>query len=125
MAYREANHDRLLFNKKAYHQRTYDPIKAAAERKKNMPRHVEYCRQPEYRAYKHEYDRRYNVERSYGPFWEAARVLIDLEKLIRVRATHVEARTQNGTLNKTQKRKRDYAQAIQDQSRQSRGRSRV
>lgn len=41
-----------------YHKRTYDPVKAAADRKKKMPAHIEYCRQPEYKKYKADYDRK-------------------------------------------------------------------
>ena len=103
--------------KAKHHKDTYDPVKAAEYRKKRMPYHVLYCRRPEYKAKKHLYDRRYNLERSYGPLWEIARVLIDLEGEIRSRASHYEISVQNDTVNKTQKRKRLCAQTINDQSR--------
>lgn len=119
-AYRAQNLDWLKAKKKAYFQRTYDPVKAAIERKKRMPRHVAYCQRPEYKAWKHEYDRKYNMVRSYGPLWEAARVLVDLQTLIRERSTTTERKLQNGTLNKTQQRKRRHAQAAADQSRPTR-----
>jgi hypothetical protein len=38
-------------------------VKAAAEyRKQRMHLHVEYCRRPEYRAWKREYDRKYRAK---------------------------------------------------------------
>jgi hypothetical protein len=116
--YRITNLTEIKVRKRAYHKRTYDPAKAAKERKARMSRHVEYCRQPEYRAKKAQYDRRYNMERSYGPFWEAGRVLADLEREIRSLASDYEIRVQNDTLNKLLKRKRAYAQVSGDNSRQ-------
>lgn len=35
----------LRARRRAFHLRTYDPVKAAIVRKKRMPQHVEYCRQ--------------------------------------------------------------------------------
>lgn len=102
--------DELRIEKAAYHKRTYDPAKAALDRAKKMPAHVEYCRRPEYRAYKQQYDQRYNMERLYGPFWEAARVLIEVEREVKSRATNYEIAIQNDTLNKSLKRKRQYVQ---------------
>ena len=122
--YRAKNLERILQRNAEYHKRTYDPQKAAIARKKRMPKHVEYCRRPEYKAYKHEYDLRYHNERSYGPFWQAAQILNQLEKTLREHATHTESRTQNGTLNKSIRRKRDYTAATQDQSRPKRARYR-
>lgn len=55
-AYRAKNLKRIKAEKRAYFKRTYDPVKAARERKKRMPRHVAYCRQPRYKAYKSAYD---------------------------------------------------------------------
>lgn len=39
--YRKKNRARIKANKAAYFQRTYDPVKAAKERKKNMAAHKE------------------------------------------------------------------------------------
>ena len=47
-----------------------------------MPKHVEYCRRPEYKAWKHEYDIQKAAE-EFGEFGEAWRLLLDLEKEIR------------------------------------------
>jgi hypothetical protein len=54
--YRLDNLLRITVGKRDYHRRTYDPKKAAKTRKRRMPYHVEYCRRPEYRAYKRQYD---------------------------------------------------------------------
>ena len=80
--YRKKNREMLRLKKAAYFQRTYDPVKAAVKRKKRMPRHVEYCRQPKYVVKKREYDR---VRRAsiYGPYREAYEVLLLLRAEIK------------------------------------------
>src|SRR5438046_492055 len=40
------NSPTLKARRRAFHLRTYDPVKAAKERKKRAPAHAEYCRQP-------------------------------------------------------------------------------
>jgi hypothetical protein len=80
--YRKRNRASLKAKKAAYFQRTYDPAKAKKERKKRMPQHVEYCRQPKYKAWKREYDRLQRA-RKFGGFAEAYEVLKELQKEIR------------------------------------------
>ena len=80
--YRKKNSARLKAEKAAYFQRTYDPVKAAKERKKKMPAHVEYCRQPEYKAWKKEYDKKRRSSK-FGDFADAHVVLLKLIKEIR------------------------------------------
>ena len=92
--------------KAAYHQRTYDPIAAAAVRKARMPYHVEYCRQPEYKDWKAGYDSRYRANKVFGEFAEAFLLLQDVEREIAARATKYEIYAANGTLNKAQTRRR-------------------
>lgn len=105
--YRKKNRALLKAKKAEYFQRTYDPAKARVERKKNMARHVEYCRRPEYRVWKKGYDRRYRSNRLYGPFADAAMLAVDLKREIMSRSTDYEIRKANGTLNKTQARRRE------------------
>lgn len=107
LAYRAKNLPMLKAKKREYFKRTYDPAKAAVERKKNMARHVAYCRRPAYRAWKHGYDRRYRSKRLYGPFAEAAMLAVDLNREVKSRSTDYEIRQANGTLNKTQSRRRE------------------
>ena len=70
MEYRAKNREMLKRKKRAYFQRTYDPAKAAIERKQGMPQHLEYCRRPAYKEWKRDYDRRLRA-REYGPFADA------------------------------------------------------
>jgi hypothetical protein len=79
--YRKKNRARLKAEKAAYFQRTYDPIKAAKERKKKMPAHAEYCRQSWYKAWKKEYDKKHRAS-EYGEFAEAYALLLELLKEI-------------------------------------------
>lgn len=80
--YRKQNFERIRARNAAYFQRTYDPVKAARERKKRMSNHVKYCRQPWYRAYKRDYDRRRRAS-EFGAFAEAYKVLLLLDREIR------------------------------------------
>ena len=109
--YRAKNRAMLKAKKAAYFQRTYDPEKAAVERKKIMPRHVEYCRQPEYREWKRGYDRQYRAKKWYGPFWESHLLAMDIRSEALSRKSDYEIRLEKGTLGKTQQRKRDYEAA--------------
>lgn len=98
--------ERLKAEKRAYYLRTYDPAKAAVERKAKMPRHVEYCRRHEYRAKKAVYDRRHRAQQGYGEFAEAFLVLLDLETEIAARASRYDIDMAKGALNKKKRRSR-------------------
>ena len=106
--YRAKNASVLKTKKAAHYAANVDRAKEAATRKARMPKHVEYCRRPEYRRWKVEYDKKYHARKGFGDFGEAAIVLNELEAEISARATWVEIRTANGTLNKHQQRRRDY-----------------
>ena len=106
--YRAKNIELLKEKKAAYFQSTYDPEKAAIERKKRMSQHVEYCRSPEYKAYKKKYDEEYRARKEYGEFWQCFLIVASIDKEVSDRASPLEIRTQNGTLNKRQTRKREY-----------------
>jgi hypothetical protein len=105
--YRALNRIEIKRKKHEYFLRTYDPVAAAEERKKTMPRHVEQCRRPEYKEYKREYDRKLRAS-EYGEFAEAYMILLDVDREVNGRITDYETRVINGTLNKSLKRKRDY-----------------
>jgi len=106
LEYRAKNLERILQRKHEYHLRIYDPVKEAVKRKKRMPAHVEYCRQPEYRKWKAEYDKKYRESRYFGPFAEAYLTLRQVETAIRERATDYEVRQEKGTFGKSQQRRR-------------------
>ena len=78
-----------------------------------MPLHVEYCRQPAYKARKHEYDKaRYESE--FGNYVEALRLLQELEQEIRSQASAYEIRVANGYYTRNaQKRRRELWQLKQ------------
>lgn len=107
--YRRRNRAKLKAKKAAYFKATYDPEVAKVIRAKRMPWHVEYCRRPEYRAWKSSYDRQYNAKKSFGPFAEAALVLGDLQAEIDSRANRQDLNEAKGTFNKSINRRRDYA----------------
>lgn len=120
--YRARNRERILAKKREYFQRTYDPEKARIERKKRIPKHVEYCRRPEYKRYKQTYDKNFRAKRDFGPFAEAAMLVIDLNRTIKERATDYEIRSQNGTLNKVLRRRREAQATERSRPRQRRQR---
>lgn len=90
---------------------------AKEQRKRRMPYHVEYCRKPEYRAKKHEYDIARACE-EYGEWAETWRLLLELEKEIRSQATAYERRVANGYyLRSAQKRRRELCQIRKNSTR--------
>lgn len=110
MEYRRKNRAALKAKKHAYYKRTRDPEKERAIRKARMHLHVEYCRQPEYRVKKQAYDQQ-RRDSAYGPFAEAARLAINLNREIKGRMTRHEIYSQNETLNKKQARSRQGSEA--------------
>jgi len=108
MEYRRKNRALLKAKKAAWFQQSYDPEKAAIERKKNMARHVEYCRRPEYKAWKKEYDCQYRAKQDYGEFWESAVILIKLDNELDEKMSWYDRQMAKGTLNKANQRRRDY-----------------
>lgn len=114
--YRRKNRAMLKAKKAERFRQTYDPVKAAVERKKRAHKHAEYCRRPEYVAWKREYDKQYRAKRDYGDYAEVYFALRDLETEILSNTTRVEIGVQNGTLCKSQKRKRAYARSQRAES---------
>ena len=113
--YRVRDPAALKAKKAEYYQRTRDPEKEAAIRKARMHLHVEYCQRPEYKAWKSEYDaqRRYSI---YGPFADAYRLLLDVDREVMSRASDYDIRLLNGTINKRLQRKREYERLVGSQS---------
>lgn len=105
---RERLGEKIKAQKRAHFKATYDPVAAAAYRKKRMPIHVEYCRRPEYRAWKAEYDREYRAKKDFGEFWESAMLLASIDTEIAKKASRYEIMMTNGTINKAQRRRREY-----------------
>lgn len=107
-AYRAKNIEILKRKKSAHYQRTRDPVKEALIRKERMHLHVEYCRQPEYRKWKKDYDRKYRAAKIYGEYAEPFMLLMDIENEVLSRMSRYEIYAANGTLNKHKARRRDY-----------------
>lgn len=106
--FREKNADRIKKEKARWFKNTYDPVKAAIKRKEIMPRHVEYCRQPQYKKWKKEYDKKYRAQKEYGEFSEAFIALTKLESELDTR----EFKYEWGLTNKSQNRKRSWQRKL-------------
>lgn len=110
--YRAKNRELLKSKKRQYFQKTYDPIKASEERKKNMSRHVEYCRRQEYKEWKKSYDSQYRAKKFYGEFWESFLLILQVNKEVDSRMSDYDVRVANGTINKQLQRRREYDRII-------------
>lgn len=104
--FREKNAERLKKEKAEWFKRTYNPEKAAIERKANMHKHVEYCRQPWYKEWKKQYDKKHLANKNYGEYGEAALILKELEDILETR----DLKYNWGQTNKSQNRKRQWQQ---------------
>lgn len=107
----KAEYDKEYRKREGWHEkhraswkRNYDPVQAAEYRKSRMHKHVEYCRQPEYKEWKKQYDAMYRAKLNFGEYAEAFLILEELYKLIPNR----EVKLINGLTNKTQIRKRKW-----------------
>lgn len=110
--YRRKNRERLKAEKAAHFRRTYDPVKAAIERKANMAKHVAYCQRPEYKQWKQQYDQQFRARKMFGPFAESFLLLQEIEKEIASRMSRYDIYMANGTINKWLKRRREYERLI-------------
>jgi len=116
LAYRRKNRKLLKAKKRAYFERTYDPVVAAKRRKARMHLHVAYCRQPRYKRWKKRYDNQYRAGKFFGPYAESFLLLQKIEREVLSRMTKHEVRQTNGIINKAQERKRAYCRLIGSQS---------
>jgi hypothetical protein len=103
-----ARREEILAKKRDHYYANRERIQAiqAEYRKAHMQRHVEYCRQPEYRVRKSDYDRRRRANLNFGEFCEVALLLSEIEREIAERASKYEIYLTNGTINKAQQRRR-------------------
>lgn len=111
--YRTRKHTILKAKKAAYYAANVDREKEREARKARMPQHVEYCRRPEYRKWKAQYDQQYRTRKWFGDFGEAAIILNQLEAEIASRSTFTERAIAKGTLNKHTNRRREYERQTQ------------
>jgi hypothetical protein len=105
---RELKGDELRAKKRVFYHEHKEERKELhrLQRQKRMSKHLEYCRQPEYRAKKKEYDKDRRFK-AFGPFEDAARLLSELQTEIDKRATRYEIYIANGryTRQATQRRR--------------------
>ena len=113
--YRERNREKRKARSRTWYKANRNPEKEREIRKAKMPQHVEYCRRPEYKKWKQNYDLDYRA-REFGEFSEAYKLLMLVNREIKERTTRTEIYTTNGTLNKAQIRKREYARTNSNQS---------
>lgn len=106
--YREKNSSKIREKKKAYEASERGRAMQKRNREKFKKFHLEYCRTPEYRAWKKKYDHSYKYKLAYGEFHEAAELLYKLEYEIDKRLT----RQENNLHNKSQKRKRTWTSSL-------------
>lgn len=106
MKRRELYAEKIKEEKRAYFKAHYDPDKAREQRKLKMPQHVEYCRRPEYKKWKSEYDKKHLAKKKFGEFDEAYLLLKEIDKEIAERMSKYEIYLINGTLNKALMRRR-------------------
>jgi hypothetical protein len=116
LEYRNNNKEVLKAKKAEYHKLTYDVLSAKEKRKLRAAQHAEYCRQPEYKAWKKTYDQQHRAKKLFGEYWESAILLINLDNEIDARMDKYEIYAINGTLNKKQTRRRDYERTHSNQS---------
>lgn len=99
---------RLKAEKAAYYATHFDRDKERAYRKAHKEQHNEYCRRPEYRAYKTLYDLDRRAA-EYGEFAEAYKLVLEVDREIKSRMSRYEIYAANGTINKKLQRTRLYA----------------
>lgn len=102
--YREDNEDELKRKGKLYCESPAGRAMQKRQRDKNQEAHAKYIKTDRYRAWKKEYDKKHCAKKNYGEFWESAIILNDLEKQF----DRYETRLANGTLTKSQQRRRAY-----------------
>lgn len=108
--YRAKNLAALKAKKAAYYSENHDREKEREYRKRTMARHVEYCRRPEYKAWKREYDKVFRAKQDYGEFWECFLLMMDIHaEATRIAGGKYELLLAKGYFDRsTIKRRRDY-----------------
>lgn len=106
--YRAANLDKKKKQAAIYFKKDYaaNPDKYKQWRQKRKHKHAEYCRRPEYKKWKSQYDEKYRAKKVYGEFDECFLLIKAIEK----EYNQQEVRQINNLHNKSQKRKRSWNQ---------------
>lgn len=104
VAYRAKNLEVKRKKAHEYHKKTYDPQKAAIERKAKMHLHIARMRQPKWVEYKKNYDKKRQAQMRYGELWECFLLVEEIQSQYDDR----EVRQINNLHNKSIKRKRQW-----------------
>lgn len=104
IAYRAKNLEIKKQKAHEYHKKTYNPKKAAIERKAKMHLHIERMRQPKWVEYKKNYDRKRHAKMRYAEFWECFLLVEEIQS----QYDDKEVRKINNLHNKSIKRKRQW-----------------
>jgi hypothetical protein len=103
--YRANNEELIKVKKSTYYKTEAGRALQKRNREKFKESHKEYVKTERYRlGYKQQYDKKYHAKKKYGEFFEASIILDELEK--KIQPERLEAKIQNGIVNKSQKRKR-------------------
>jgi len=98
-AYRAKRADYIKTRMQKYNESPAGRAMQKRNRDKFKQSHLEYCRTPEYRKWKKEYDHKYRLKKKYGEFWEAGSVLVKLNEILPSKTI----KYNQGLINKTQK----------------------
>ncbi len=96
--------DKSKESKKRYNQTPEGRATQKRNREQQKENHRKYIQSEEYRKWKQAYDQKYHSKKKYGDFWEASIILQRIEEIVLPEKDQI--RIQNGTCNKSQKRKR-------------------
>lgn len=102
--YRKKNANKIKERNRLYDSSPLGRAMQKRNREKFKQYHLEYCRTPEYRKYKRDYDHKHHLKNKYGEFWEAASILVKLNSILPSKTI----KYNQGIINKTQKRKRKW-----------------
>ena len=108
--YRRANLAKIKARKAEYFKRDYNanPEKYKAIRKKTSAYHAEYCRSPAQKEKTRERDKKRYAQTTFGPLWEIHYLAMKIDDEAQKQMNKHEIMQSKGTINKSQKRKRNY-----------------
>lgn len=106
--FRKLNAERIKKAKSEAFKKDYknNPEKYKLIRQKRKEEHKQYCRRPEYKKWKAEYDKKHLAKKNYGEFAECFLLIKEIEK----EYNQQEVRQINNLHNKSQKRKQQWKQ---------------
>lgn len=110
--YRYYHRDGIKQRKSEAFKKDYkeNPEKYKKDRERKYPKHLEYLRTPEYKAWKKSYDEQYRAKQNFGEFYESAILINRIFGLL----PHREIKSDLKQSYTTQKRKRKWKILMQN-----------